>query len=265
MFWTPDEAYIDLVHSCLAGGKVTTRNARTFRSLSHQYSFNTAPLVSVRKTPWRLALREWEWFMTGSHNINDLHESVRHWWKPWAVKEIWIPYNYSNQFRHFQGAREIDQIAAVVEGIKGHPFSRRNVLTSWNPHDMRRPECPITNCHTSFAQFSVDNDNKLHYHTIQRSADVIVGLGANWIQSWAFLMWMAHMTGHSVGTMTWSGVDCHIYEAHEQVAIKVSQAAEPDRRPSLVYSPTSSEFKADDFSLDGPYIPIVTDKVEMIV
>lgn len=263
-----DPAYRFLIAACLNGDKVHTRNAWTYRSLSHQFSFTRFPLVSVRKTAWKSALREWEWFMGGSHNIRDLHESIRHWWKPWATKDGWVPYNYGSQFRHYRGgpgSPRVDQIKEVERGVKDHPFSRRNVLTSWNAFDMRRPECPITNCHTVFAEFSVGSDNRLHYHTVQRSADVIVGLGANWAQSWAFLMWMAEVTGHPIGTMTWTGIDCHVYEQHEEVAKKVLAAAEAEHPPQLTFSPSSKEFLADDFFLIGEYRPVVLDKVEMVV
>lgn len=265
MITNADLAYKQLVASCLAGEKVNTRNSWVYRSLSYQFTFDKFPLVSVRKTAWKSALREWEWFMSGSHNVNDLHESVRHWWKPWANERGNIPYNYGSQFRYYQSVGQVDQIAEIIEGVKEHPYSRRNVITSWNAFDMRRPECPLTNCHTSFAEFSGSPDGKLHYHTVQRSADVIVGLGANWAQSWAFLVWVAHLTGRQVGTMTWTGIDCHVYEQHEEVARKITSAFVPQKSLGLVYTPTSEKFLADDFTLDGEYLPVVCDKVEMVV
>lgn len=264
-----DLKYVDVIHECLAGDEVSTRNSVCFRALCCRARFVSAPLVGVRKTAWKNALREWQWFMSGSADILDLHESVRHWWRPWATENGYIPFNYSVQFRDAIGAagRRTDQIANLIDGIRNHPGSRRLVITTWNAAEMWSPDCPITNCHNTVTQCFVGADGALNMKTYQRSADVVCGLPHNWIQQWAFLMWLAHRSGRRVGWLEWEGGDCHVYKAHNDLTVRILRAAQNQRPPvpRLVYAPTSDEFLADDFSLDGPYEPVITERAEMIV
>lgn len=252
------------------GSKVKGRNGKVLRVRNLMYTFKSTPLVSTRRTAWRTALREWEWFMSGSSNIRDLHESVHPWWSPWADKEGYVDYNYSEQFRGAVGIvgdlDGFDQIGYLVENLKKDPYSRRHVITSWNTADMAAPDCPITNCHGTAIQASVEPDNSLHLTMYQRSADMALGVPHNWLQYWAFLMWLAHQTELEVGTFTWIGGDCHLYNDHLEDAkeiIKVSSVA--NAAPRLVYTPTSTDFLAEDFTLDRPYNPIIKKSLKLIV
>lgn len=268
-----DSNYRSLIEATLQDGEeVTTRNSRVKRVFGYVRKFRSTPLVSIRKTSWRNALREWQWFMSGSCNINALHPSVHHWWQPWTDENGNVLFNYSQQFRAMSAIdpdtgmpSEFDQVEYLIEGIKEHPFSRRNAITTWNTPEMAHPRCPITNCHNSYTQLVVSPDSKLHLFTVQRSVDVICGLPHNLIQCWAFLMWLAHRGGREVGSLQWVGVDVHIYETHFPLAEKMLQVTPPEETPQLVYTPTSEDFLADDFTLSGPYNPILTDKAEMVV
>jgi thymidylate synthase len=193
--------------------------------------------------------------------------------------------NYSVQFRGFADMDDdgyygntFDQIAYLVKGIKDHPYSRRNVITTWNTAEMADPECPITNCHGTVIQVFVDKKNKLHLVTYQRSVDVIVGMPHNIFQYWAFLMWLAHRGGREVGTLTWIGGDIHIYDTHKDLARRIVDLNNTWKLGrlthvfsttidtlNLIYKPTSEEFLAEDFSLDGVYNPCIMDKAEMVV
>jgi thymidylate synthase len=256
-----DREYLDLLTKIRDhGAPVVTRNAPVRRVFAHSVRFTRTPLVCLRKTAWRLALREMEWALSGSDNISDLHESARHWWRPWADR-------YGRQLRDFagHGGRSADQIIDLLGGLILHPYSRRNVVTTWNSADMTAPETPITNCWWTVLQAFVEPDSALHLVTYQRSADVVVGLPANWLQSWAFLMWLAHSAGLDVGSLTWLGGDVHVYDCHAPVVAEIL-AADPDPDPPrLVYRPSGDAFRADDFALDRPYNPKVLTRAEMVV
>lgn len=282
-----DNKYATLIDDIFEDGiAVHTRNSLCKRLDTILLTFRTTPLVSVRKTAWKTALREWEWFMSGSNALTDLHPSVHPWWQEWADANGRVAYNYSRQFRYFHGADEtidperptepepvitVDQVALFVDGIKNHPHSRRNILTTWNTAEMTHKDCKLTNCHNTLTQAFVDDKNRLSLTTYQRSVDVVCGLPHNWIQMWAFLMWLAHRTGRRVGALKWIGGDVHVYDAHTALAAKITDvvlendALSDITTPNLVYTPTSDDFKADDFTLDGPYEPLITDKAEMIV
>ena len=263
-----DDVYLSMLELLTVSEKVTTRNSTVHRIMGLTATFQETPLISIRKTAWKTALREWEWFMSGSSNIKDLHPSVKSWWEPWANEAGEIPNNYSKQLRKFENSKgQFDQIEFLIKGIKEHPYSRRNILTTWNSADMADSETPITNCHNSLTFFYVE-DNKLSLHTTQRSADMLLGVPHNWIQEWAFLMYMAHRTGFEVGEVIWVGLDCHLYENHIDFAKEMFNNWDeidylvPNH---LVYTPSSEEFKADDFSLSMEYNPIINKRAPMTV
>lgn len=265
----PDIAFADHLKTILdSGSSVSTRNSVTKRVKNLTANFNTTPLISARKTAWKNALREMEWFLSGSNNIKDLHPSVHHWWQPWATSEGLITNNYSIQFRNFAGQDgSLDSLEYLLNGVKYHPFSRRNVITTWNTADMASSKTPITNCHGSLIQALVEpHDKSLHLTMIQRSADMVLGVPHNWIQYWALLLYLAHHTNTQPGTLFWHGVDCHIYSDHEDAAKQIISADKTlISTPMLRYNSTSSNFKADDFSLEGEYKPLLNQKLNMTV
>lgn len=271
-----DIIFTDLLDDIMENGvEVNTRNSVTMRKRNLTATFESTPLVSIRRTAWKNALREFEWFMSGSNNIYDLHEKVRHWWEPWANEDGWIHNNYGVQFRRYRGmchtgnplVKTTDQIQYLINGIKQHPYSRRNVISTWQTHDMVSPATPITNCHGSMIQFFVEpEDESLHLTMYQRSSDMVLGLPHNLIQYWAFLQYMAKMTMKRVGTFTWLGGDCHIYQDHYDMVKEMGEKLFHVKKvPLLIYHPSGKEFKADDFKLSDKYNPIITKNLKMTV
>lgn len=268
---TTDQKFLDLVETVLIKGHyMDTRNARVVRSTNHMVTFDSTPLVGLRRTAWKNALREWEWFMSGSNTIDDLHPSVHPWWEEWASDYGAIYGNYGRQLRLAEGLNEwdepdsIDQIQYLIDGIHSNPSSRRLVATTWHAYDMTRTYTPITNCHGTVIQFFVQPDNKLDMTMYQRSADLMLGVPHNWIQYWAFLQYMAHVTGKLVGSFTWIGGDVHVYNSHIEMAYKMLKYdQELPRVPQMEYYPTSANFQADDFVLDAEYEPVFKDRLKM--
>lgn len=273
-----DIIYANLIQKVLTEGELTpNRNGTTYRlmGMKENIRFESTPLVSVRKTAWKNALREMEWFLSGSTWIGDLHPDVKHWWLPWADQDGFIKYNYSKQFRSYADSNapnhHLDQIDALIKGIKEHPYSRRHVITTWNTAEMLRKDCPLTNCHGTIIQCFVSTSSELHMTMYQRSVDVIVGLPHNWIQYWAFLQWLAYWTLKRIGTFTWIGGDVHIYEEHIELAREIiSKAAQCGPTPYLLFAPhldnpDNDEFKEVNFRLVGEYKPVITTKAKMIV
>lgn len=263
-----DAAYAALIADILDHGEpIVTRNSPVKRLDWVPVEFVSTPLVAVRKTAWKYALYEWEWFMSGSNFIDDLNPKVRHWWEPWAEDNGEIHFNYSRQFRAFSGdCGNVDSIALLIDGVKNHPFSRRNVITTWNTSDMNNSSCRITNCHGTVIHCFVNSRNELTLATYQRSVDVVCGLPHNWIQYAAFHLWLCARTGRVPGKLKWLGGDIHVYDCHAGLARRIVDAAPScGPTPTLVYTPTSEEFRADDFTLDGEYKPVIDERAEMVV
>jgi thymidylate synthase len=72
--------------------------------------------------------------------------------------------------------RRVDQIQYVIDELKRQPYSRRLVVTAWEPGNATKSKLPP--CHYSYA-FNV-NDGKLNCHLTQRSGDIALGIPLIW-------------------------------------------------------------------------------------
>lgn len=276
-----DQKYAALIADVLAQPVVGTRNSFGPRAAVRTVEFDSVPLVTTRKTAWRNALREMEWFLSGSNNINDLHPDVRKWWQPWACPTTGqVKNNYGEQFRSSSavlvgvGVDYFDQIEWLIGAVRDHPFSRRNCVTTWNTGEMQAPETPITNCHGSWVQVFGNATTEspsgvsIDLWMVQRSCDLILGVPHNWVQYWAVLLWLAHRTGHAAGKFVWTGGDVHVYAEHEVVALAVvdnSCSADEFIWPSMAYAPSGDDFRADDFAITNVPPAAVTAPARMVV
>jgi len=130
---------------------------------------------------------------------------------------------YGRQWRDFNG---VDQIADLVRNLRNDPFSRRHVVSAWNPAEI--PDMALPPCHVLF-QFYVNKDHSLDCQVYQRSADMFLGVPFN-IASYALLTCLiAQVCGFTPGVLTWVGGDCHLYNNHVEQAKE--QLARPMDRP----------------------------------
>lgn len=275
-----DSQYASLIDTCIIQGeRIQTRNSVAYRVFAPRPLVLTAfPLVQIRKTAWKKALRELEWFMSGQ---SECPEELKDWWAGQLNPAGHLIDGYPWQFRSFSGkyvgAESFDQIAFVLDALRNNPYSRRILLTAWNPVEMaaitkvnENPNTPTT-CHGTMIQYSVspDRDGKpttLNAYHFQRSADLLLGLPHNLVQHWALLTYFAHHAGLKVGELTYQVGDAHIYDEHSHLQtavaiIKWYQAftSSFDTQPTLGYSHSGEVdetgvpvFKASDFSLVLP-------------
>ena len=266
--------YVCLLKEILNNGdSVTTRNSQVYSHFDlPNITFTELPLITLRKTAWKKALREMEWFLSGNSKCPD---ELLDWWDGQLDKFNRYQGGYSTQFRAMSGGEEtiFDQIDFIQEGLKNNPNSRRLLMTVWSPIDMAEitilndnPNTP-TCCHSIVVQFFVRN-GYLSMKTYQRSADMLLGVPHNWVQSWAMLMWFAHHAGLKVGSMTWMWGDAHVYdeESHIDTARNmIRYCTGTTTKFDMVYRPTSKDFKASDFSINGEIPePVVTTRPKLL-
>jgi thymidylate synthase len=147
-------------------------------------------------------------------------------WRNWRSPN----YNPKGEFeKSFKPSKETDQLVELIEGIKNDPYSRRHILSAWNPGELEYMALPP--CH-AFAQFYV-SEGKLSCQLYQRSADMFLGVPFN-IASYALLTHMiAQLTGLDVGEFVHTIGDAHIYSNHvEQVKQQLERT--PNTHPVLV-------------------------------
>lgn len=237
-------------------------------------TFYHTPLVTLRKTAWKMALREMEWFMSGDEKCPD---ELLPWWKGQITSDGYYFNGYSKQFRGAFGGKELfDQVDYVLNGLRANPNSRRLILTTWNPYEMayitdtNQNENTPTCCHSSFVQFFVRN-RRLYMTSVQRSADMLLGVPHNWIQSWALFLYLARHAGLLTGSMRWIFGDahCYLHPSHVETIealLKCDPSSQLDNTFNLVYNKQTEEegvpeFRASDFVMDGTIPePFVTTK-----
>lgn len=185
----------------------------------------------------------------------------------------------------------VDQIAAVLKSLKDDPFSRRHIVSAWNPGELNDAALPP--CHALF-QFNVRHiplvdrikmsikSGSLDIQTegqldaigvpkyyldcqlYQRSCDMFLGVPFN-IASYSLLIHMfAKELNYAAGDFVWTGGDCHIYATHLD-AVHELLDRECRTLPTLEFNKKDlANYKVDDFKLVG-YDPHPVIKAPMAV
>lgn len=246
------------------------------------------PLLQGKKVSARIIFEELRWFLSKTPNLKGLLDNKVNIWTDDAYrfyqekggtlsKEEFVERAktdgfdmgpiYPKQWRDWDvfeteedgtivQKESIDQIANVIENIKNNPYSRRHVVTSWNPAVLHKISLPA--CHTLF-QFGVSSRG-LSCELYMRSNDGFLGAPYN-IASYAMLTHMiAKMTGLEVDKLVISYGDLHIYTNHiEQVKEQLSREIKP--MPTLTVKTVKediSDYTFDDLLIEGydPHPPI---------
>ena len=135
------------------------------------------PAVTSKRLAWKAVVGELRWFLMGSSNVEDLRNLTH---GPFSDnKTIWDD-NYKNQansmgyskgelgpiygkqWRDFGG---VDQIEALIQGIKTNPYGRRHLVSAWNVGEL--DDMALPPCHYSF-QIFVSNDGHMDLMWNQR-------------------------------------------------------------------------------------------------
>jgi thymidylate synthase len=219
------------------------------------------PAVTTKKLAWKSVVSELLWFIEGSGDERRLAE-LRHGsrdtdketiWSANAKSEGWIKRNlrrsagdlgriYGVQWRRWRAPmvrinkvvlRNHDQLLELINGIKTDPYSRRHIITAWNPGELELMALPPCHC---FAQFYVV-DGKLSCQMYQRSADMFLGVPFNIASYSLFTHMIAQACDLEVGEFIHVLGDAHIYTNHiEQVKEQLKRKEFP--LPTLKLNPT---------------------------
>ena len=237
--------YHDLLRSILNHG--TKHQDRTGVGTISHFGYQTRfdlregfPIVTTKRVPFRWVAEELFWFLSGDTNEKNLRARGVDIWKEWADEEHTHRFGreegdlgpvYGYLWRSFGGhypQRDgVDQIARLIEQIETNPYSRRLIVSGWDPCECDNVDLPP--CHTLF-QFKVEQRtlpdgptstigrSLLHCQLYQRSADAFLGVPFN-ISSYALLTHLvAHVCDLEPGEFIYTLGDYHIYSNHlEQV------------------------------------------------
>lgn len=250
------QQYLDLMRHVRENGtlKADRTGTGTYSVFGHQMRFDLSagfPLVTTKKVFLKGIIHELLWFLAGSTNISYLTDHNVHIWDEWADEHGELGPVYGSQWRSWPGpdGGTIDQIEAVVEGIRTNPDSRRHIVSAWNVAEVNHMALPP--CHTLF-QFYVA-DGKLSCQLYQRSADIFLGVPFN-IASYALLtMMIAQVCDLALGDFVHTMGDAHLYTNHlEQTDLQLSRSPLP--LPQMRLNPDVNDifgFVYEDFELTG--------------
>ena len=258
------QQYLDLLAHVMGNG--SDRGDRTGTGtrgvFGYQMRFDLSegfPVLTTKKLHLRSIIHELLWFLQGDTNIGYLRDNGVTIWDEWADEKGELGPVYGYQWRSWptHDGRHLDQIAAVVDGIRRNPNSRRHIVSAWNPALV--DEMALPPCHCLF-QFYVA-DGKLSCQLYQRSADIFLGVPFN-IASYALLtMMVVQVTGLRPGDFVHTLGDAHLYSNHfEQARLQLTRDTRP--LPKLVLNPDVKDifaFRFEDISIEGydphPHIP----------
>jgi len=248
------KAYLDLLDHLLKNGVVRDdrTGTGTLGCFGYQMRFDLSkgfPVTTTKKLHLRSIIHELLWFLQGDTNIKYLKENGVRIWDDWADENGDLGPVYGYQWRSWPNpdGSSTDQILKVIDSIKNNPYSRRHVVSAWNPSfidDMALPPC-----HCLF-QFHV-SEGKLNCQLYQRSADTFLGVPFN-IASYALLtMMMAQVCGLAPGEFVHTFGDVHLYSNHiEQAREQISRT--PGSLPTMLMNPKVKnlfDFTHEDFTL----------------
>jgi thymidylate synthase len=253
--------YLDLLEAILARGekKADRTGTGTLSIFGHQMRFPLAdgfPLVTTKKLHMKSIVYELLWFLKGDTNVAYLHEHGVTIWDEWADANGELGPIYGKQWRAWPAGdgKTIDQISNVIDALQRDPFSRRLIVTAWNPADL--PAMRLAPCHCLF-QFHVaegkDGVRRLSCQLYQRSGDAFLGVPFN-IASYALLTEMvAHVTGLMPGDFVHTLGDAHLYLNHLEQA-RLQLARQPRPLPRLKLNPAVKsifDFRYEDIAIEG--------------
>lgn len=226
-----DDIYKNLLRDALQGEKVVSRGHTTTRVIGVSIEFTSTPLITLRRVAWRSALKEFEWFMSGSTRVSDLPIAVQPWWSPWG------------------------------DGVgygKAYNVLRRGDFSIWDP------EGPLPPCaYTAFA--AKEFSGGLVTSMLQRSCDLMCGAPHDWFQLWCYSMWLAKERRIPLRSVRWACTDAHVYDQHRDGAHNTIWQTSFHSPNAAYMGSTGDPFRADNFTIDREYLPSLTQRMELIV
>lgn len=261
--------YHDLVRHVLENGTLKSDRTGTGTKsvFGYQMRFDLSegfPMLTTKKLHLKSIIYELLWFLKGDTNIGYLQENGVRIWNEWADEKGNLGPVYGHQWRNWN-SEGIDQIQEIIDTLKKNPFSRRMLVSAWNPsvmpdtsvsfsENVTNGKAALPPCHAFFQFYVTENEKgklRLSLQLYQRSADIFLGVPFN-IASYALLLMMvAQVVDMEPGDFVHTFGDAHIYSNHfEQLELQLSRPFRP--LPKMILNPEIKnifDFSFEDFTL----------------
>ncbi len=224
-----DTIYQNLIRNIMENG-IEELNERTGKKIKilpgAQFQIDIEkdgfPILTLRKNPFKSAIAEMIWFISGNKDTTFLRKFTK-MWDAFLEEDGTLAAAYGERWRHFFGR---DQLYQLIEHLKQEPHSRQGVVITWDPADdglygdglkatyKKNAPCPFA--------FTVNIiGDRLHLHNIVRSNDMILGCPFDTFGFSLLLCILAQKLGVRPGIYTHSISNAHIYDNHYAGAMEL--------------------------------------------
>jgi len=187
------------------------------------------PLLTSRRVPWKVVLRELCWFLSGETNTSMLARDGVKIWEGNTSREFLDARGlahlqpgetgpiYGAQWRTW-GGRGVDQVQRAIDLLREDPTSRRALVSAWNAEDIEKMVLPPCHYAYQFIVLQTEHGARLNCIVSMRSADMPVGVPFN-VASYALLTHLvSEITGILPGALVMSLAAPHVYQKNEASA-----------------------------------------------
>lgn len=295
-----EDEYLNLARDVLYNG--TERKDRTGTGVmsvfSRQLRFDlqkSFPLLTTKRVPFKTVFEELLWFCRGDTDAKILKRKGIKIWDGNTSRDFLdrrgLDYNegvlgagYGWQIRHQGGEYKeeyadsskipqgkqigFDQLKYIEDLLRNDPYSRRIMMSYWNPSDFHKTALQPCHFAIQFYVEEVDNVKYLSGHFNMRSSDTFLGLPFN-IASYGLLVEiLAKKCGMIAKELVYTGGDVHVYLNHiVQMNEQISRSPRPLPMIHVNESIIEKDWKdivVEDIELIG-YFPHPTIKADMAV
>ncbi len=252
--------YLDLCQRIVDEG-VWVSNERTGKrcltvinaDLEYDVENNQFPLITTRKSFWKAAIAELLGYLRGYSSAAEFRAIGCNTWNANANENgVWLNNKhrkgeddmgrvYGVQGRAWQkpDGSTLDQLQKIVDDLSRGVDDRGEIMTFYNPGEFDLG-CLRPCMHTH--HFSLLG-GKLYLNSIQRSADLPLGINFNQCQVYTLLALIAQITGHQPAKAYHKIVNAHIYEDQLELMRDVQLKREPFDSPQLSINPDIKTLK----------------------
>ncbi len=192
------------------------------------------PILTLRKNPFKSAIAEIVWFISGEKDTTFLRKFTK-MWDLFLEEDGTIAAAYGYRWRHHFGR---DQLGQLVKHLEGELHSRQAVIITWDPADdglygdglkatyKKNAPCPFA--------FTVNIiGGRLHLHNIIRSNDMMLGCPFDTFGFSLLMCILAQKLGVRPGIYTHSISNAHIYENHYEGAQEIMRRTNEHKNITL--------------------------------
>ncbi len=221
------------------------------RMITYDLSIGQIPIITLRPTAWKSAIKELLWIYKDQSNSLDLLESKYgiHWWNEWDVGDRTIGARYGETVRRHK------LMDKLLDGLKNDPDGRRHILSMWQEDDFKEPGLNPCAFQTIWnVRHGKDDVDYLDMVLVQRSSDFITAGSINQTQYAVFLCMVANVLGYKPGQFTWFVNNVQIYDRHVDAALELLKRHSFQCSPQIWVNPDIKDwydYTPDDVKITG--------------